>query len=49
MLPRVQLNQGCRMRENVEGGVGFYSTGKAEGTSDLSYILTIGMEGATVG
>ena len=46
-LPQVKLGQGCQMRgtvENMDGGVGFHSTGRAR---DQSYHLTIGMEGAT--
>ena len=46
--PLVELGQGCRMRrieENMDGGVGFQSTGGAERARDQSYPLTIGMEG----
>ena len=36
-LPQNQLGQGYRMRgtgENMNGGIGFHSTGGAEGTRD---------------
>ena len=49
-LPHIQFGQGSRMRgtgENMNGGVGFHSTGGAEGPRDQSYPLTIGIEGAT--
>ena len=49
-LPQVQLGQGCRLRgrgENMDVGVGFHSTGGADGARDQSYLLTIGMERAT--
>ena len=49
-IPLVELGQGYRMRrieENMDGGVGFQSTGGAERARDQSYPLTIGMEGAT--
>ena len=48
--PQVQLGQGCQMRgsgEKMNGGVGFYSIGGAEWARDQSYLLTIGMDGAT--
>ena len=38
-----------RNRKNMDGGVGFHSTGGAEAARDQSYPLTIGMEGATEG
>ena len=49
-LPQVQLSQGFWMRgleENMDGGVGFNSTGGAEGATIQFYPLTIGMEGVT--
>ena len=49
-LPQVQLGQGCGMRgagENMDGGVGFHSTGGAERARDQSYPPTIGIEEAT--
>ena len=49
-LPQVHFGQGCQMRgtgENMDGDVGFHSTGGAEEARDQSYILTIGIEGAT--
>ena len=51
-IPQVSLGQGRCMRgtgENMDGGVGFHSTGGAEGARDQSYFLTIGMEGVTKG
>ena len=36
-----------RNGENMDGGVGFHSTGGAEEARNQSYSLTIGMEGAT--
>ena len=49
-FPRVQLGQGCRKRrtgDNMDSGVGFYSTRRVERATDQSYPLTIGMEGTT--
>ena len=42
--PWVQLGQGCRIRgtaENMDDGVGYYSTGGAEGARYQSYPVTI--------
>jgi len=44
------LVRGVRCKEqetNMDGGVGLYSTGGAEGARNQSYPLTIGMEEAT--
>ena len=35
------------LKKKMDGGVGLYSTGGAEGARDQSYPLTIGMEEAT--
>ena len=51
-LPQVQLGQGCGMRgagENMDGGVEFPSTRKAEGTGGSSYLFMIEMEGTSKG
>ena len=51
-LPQVFLGQGCWMRgtgENMDGGMGFHSAGRAEGARNQFYPLTIRMEGATKG